>query len=157
MLRPLPTIPISASAHEFLQMEARNNSENIERNRNAANDERPLPPLPQKDDPLGRVDETPNDSDSEDEEMDDEEEIDEIGTDEESEELDESNDNDSNNTYKLVNGSSKDYDESFDADATLPPSPSKSANTFSENTEPTSGIHSNSSSQENPSSPGSER
>lgn len=152
--KPLPTIPASASAHEFLQMEARNNSENI--NRSLGNNDRPLPPLPPKEDgSLERLDETLSDDsdDDVDVDLDDEEEIDEIYSDEESDDLDENNDN--NSKHKLVNGS-KDYDEGFDADATLPPSPSKSSNTYSENTDATSGIHSNSS-QENPSSPGTER
>lgn len=135
--KPLPIIPSSASAHEFLEMEARNNSENLERTRNATisgDTERPLPPLPPKDGSLDKV----NESDSNDED-DDEEEIDENYSDEdyeddlEEEGRDDEDDNKvkSSPSEKLFNGNDdgSSMEGSFDADGTLPPSPSKSSNT----------------------------
>lgn len=136
---------MSASAHEFLEMEARNNSENIERSRNALDQDRPLPPLPPKDGSLEKVDESEDDDSDNDD--DDEDDIDEVYTDED---VDSDNDDDRVNEKQknLHNGSSRENDASFDADGTLPPSPSKTSNT--------SGFNSISS-LEGPPSPDSER
>lgn len=162
---PLP-LPVSVSAYEFLEREARNNSENLERTRNANQDERPLPPLPiSRDDSLERVDEShdveidDDDDDDHDEDDDDEEEIEENYSDEENDKV--CNDiepmdgcsNTTNRSTSLLNGnsnSSHDIEASFDADATLPPSPAKSANTFSGSTEPNSVSNSSHESQPSP-------
>lgn len=130
---------MSASAHEFLELEARNNSENIQRSRNALEQERPLPPLPRNDISLEKVDESDDD--------DSEEDVDEVYSDEE----DISDDEDVVNSMpKLLNGnnSNPENDAGFDADSTLPPSPSKTSNT--------SGFNSISS-LESPTTPDSER
>lgn len=160
--KPLPTIPASVSAYDFLQMEARNNSENLERTRNANQDERPLPPLPiSRDGSLERVDESLDDSEIDDanDDDDDEEEIDEIYSDEDNDKVcDEiepidSCSNTTNKSTSLVNGNSNnshDIEFSFDADATLPPSPAKSTHTFSGSTEPNSVSNSSHESQPSP-------
>lgn len=157
--KPLPTIPASVSAYDFLQMEARNNSENLERTRNANQDERPLPPLPiSRDSSLERVDESLDDSEM-DENDDDEEQIDEIYSDEENDKVCDDIgpidgcSNTTNRSTSLVNGnsnSSHEIEASFNADATLPPSPAKSTNTFSGSTEPNSASNSSHESQPSP-------
>lgn len=157
--KPLPTIPASVSAYDFLQMEARNNSENLERTRNANQDERPLPALPlSRDGSLERVDESLDDSDMDDND-DDEEEIDEIYSDEENDKVCDDIEpidgcsNTTNRSTSLVNGnsnSSHEIEASFNADATLPPSPAKSTNTFSGSTEPNSASNSSHDSQPSP-------
>lgn len=157
--KPLPTIPASVSAYDFLQMEARNNSENLERTRNANQDERPLPPLPiSRDGSLERVDESLDDSEMDDND-DDEEEIDEIYSDEENDKVCDDIEpidgcsNTTNRSTSLVNGnsnSSHEIEASFNADGTLPPSPSKSTNTFSGSTEPNSASNSSHESQPSP-------
>lgn len=133
-------IPMSASAHEFLELEARNNSENIQRSRNALEQERPLPPLPRKDSSLEKVNESEDDSEGG---------VDEVYSDEDVM-SDEEEDQAANSMPKLLNGnnSNGENDGGFDADSTLPPSPSKTSNT--------SGFNSISS-LESPTSPDSER
>lgn len=164
--KPLP-LPVSVSAYEFLQREARNNSENLERTRNANQDERPLPPLPiSRDGSLERVDEShgdieidDDDDDDHDEDDDDEEEIEENYSDEENDKVCDDIEpmdgcsNTTNRSTSLLNGnsnSSHDIEASFDADGTLPPSPAKSANTFSGSTEPNSVSNSSHESQPSP-------
>lgn len=111
-----------------------------------SNTERPLPPLPSNDGPLDPLDESPDDSSD----------IDENDSDECS--SDEADDDQITNepSTKLLNGTSSngsnEYDDNFDPDATLPPSPSKT--TITSLTEFTSA---NSSSHEMPSSPENER
>lgn len=111
-----------------------------------SNTERPLPPLPSNDGSLDPLDESPDDSSD----------IDENDSDECS--SDEADDDQITNepSTKLLNGTSSngsnEYDDNFDPDATLPPSPSKTTNTSL--TEFTSA---NSSSHEMPSSPENER
>lgn len=158
--KPLPTIPASVSAYDFLQMEARNNSENLERTRNANQDERPLPPLPiSRDGSLERVDESLDDSEIDEDGDDDDEEIDEIYSDEENDKVCDEIEpidgcsNTTNRSTSLLNGnsnSSHDIEASFDADGTLPPSPAKSTNTFSGSTEPNSVSNSSHDSQPSP-------
>lgn len=144
-LAPLPTpIPPSASAQEILAMEARYNSENIARSR-AADHERPLPPLPPiTTDSLDEEDEdSANNSDTDSDEMD--EVIDEASS------IENGSDGDRNTRAQkapLLNGNRENDDSNFDADSTLPPSPSKTSNT--------SGFNSISPS-ESPASPDSER
>lgn len=103
-MKGLPVIPTSASAHEFRDVEKRKNVEN--------NIDRPLPPLPHKDS-LTKVDESASDE-IEDEDSD-------------------AYENDSNSSADApMNGgennvhSTNGFDDeaSFDADATLPLSPS---------------------------------
>lgn len=128
--KTLPTIPTSASAQEYLDREARNNSENLERSRNVIGHERPLPPLPRRDGSLEKVDESENGSDTD-------EDIDEVDSDDDdiSDVVDD--DDDDENTpidlkkSRLSNGNSvgRENDEGFNADSTLPPSPSKTSNT----------------------------
>lgn len=122
-------------------MEARNNSANLEHSRNAEQDDRPLPPLPAREGSLERVDESLDDSDI-DEEDDDDDEFDEIYSDEEDSDVEkpprkQNNLNEDASEPMLVNGNHEN-EESFDANATLPPSPSKSTNTTSGGTEPNS-------------------
>lgn len=99
-----------------------NNSDNNDLTRNQS--DRPLPPLPRTaDGSLNRLDESPDDSDIEE---DDESDV-ECNNDDDDDESVTNED-----TSKLLNGTSSngnpECELSFDADATLPPSPSKSSN-----------------------------
>lgn len=123
---------MSASAQEFLEMEARNNSENIERSRNALEQERPLPPLPHNDGSLDEEDEVSEngsysyDDDDDDDDDDDEDDIDEVSSADEN-----AGDEDKHlhsKRAKLTNGSRED-DDCSDAGPILPTSPSKTSNT----------------------------
>lgn len=114
---------------------------------NSSSTERPLPPLPSNDGPLDPLDESPNDSSD----------IDDDDSDECSDEPNDDDDQITNEpSTKLLNGTSSngsnEYDNNFDADATLPPSPTKTTNTSQ-----TELISANSSSHEMPSSPENER
>lgn len=126
-----------------------NNSENGDGIRS----ERPLPPLP--DDSLDRLDESPDDSDIED--IDDDSDVD-ISDEPDDDDDDEDVDDDQATTEqstKLLNGTSSngsnECEDSFNPDATLPPSPTKTSNTsFAE-------FNNSNSSLETPSSPENDR
>lgn len=119
------------------------NEDSTESDKNDINidhEERPLPPLPSREHSLGPVDEA-NGSDSAD--MVDEDSSDDMISDNDDSDIDNTSTNqnnvntDANESSMLVNGNHE-SDECFDANATLPPSPSKSANTYSGGTEPNS-------------------
>lgn len=140
--KPLPTIPINESDDDII---VNNNSENGNGIRNA---ERPLPPLPRpNDDPQDRIDESPDES--------------EIEEDDDSDVLESSDDREDNEdltneqSMKLLNGTStngtNEFEENFNADATLPPSPTKTSTTS------LTEISNSHSSHELPSSPENER
>lgn len=112
-MKGLPNIPTSASAHEFRDVEKRKNVEN--------NIDRPLPPLP-GDNSLPKLDESASDEIEEDD-------SDVYDDDDDDDDSDSSNDAAANDhiesNVKTTNGYSD--ESSFDADATLPLSPSEKA------------------------------
>lgn len=117
-------------------MEARKNAENIENDHG----ERPLPPIPARVRALVPVDET-NNSDSEDiveDESSDDDIISESESDNDQSPLNQNSSNAGANESSMLMNGNHEIDESFDAYATLPPSPSKSTNTNSGGTEPNS-------------------
>lgn len=120
--KPLPTIPTNDNEDDVNVRN--NNAENGDEMRNV---ERPLPPLPTNDS-RDRIDESPDDSDIEDD-------IDDDSDTGSSDELEDDDDDEqtTNECTKLLNGTSSngtnEYDDSFNADATLPPSPTKTSNT----------------------------
>lgn len=99
IVKGLPVIPTSASAHEFRDVEKRKNENNVDR---------PLPPLP-RENSLTIVDESASD------EIDDDDS--DVYEDDSNSSKDEPTNDHGGNDVNTTNG--------FDPDATLPPSPSK--------------------------------
>lgn len=121
--KPLPTIPTNDNDNDDDANVRNNNAENGDEIRNV---ERPLPPLPLNDS-RDRIDESPDDSEIEDDIEDDSD----TGSSDELE--DDDDEQTTNECTKLLNGTSSngtnEYEDSFNADATLPPSPTKTSNT----------------------------